>query len=82
MEHEFELPVRHKGEEVNLNGRLVTMGYIYKFYIMINENEFVFEKDDDGKYRVLTEGIASGKPVDVGLIEAVIAVLDSLSGAS
>lgn len=82
MEHEFELPVLYKGEELNLAGRLVTLGYIYKFYIMINDEEFVFEKDDDGKYRVLAESITSGKSVDVGLIEAVIVVLDSLSEAS
>jgi len=82
MEHLFEIPVEYKGEELNLNGRVSVLGYVYKIYIVINEEEFVFEKDDDGKYRVLVEGSAVGKSVDKGLIEAVIAVLDGLSESS
>ena len=81
MNHHFELPVKYKGEELNLIGRLTTVGYIYKFYIVIHGEQVVFEKDDDGKYRVLLEGNASGKLIDHELMEAVIAVLDSLSEA-
>lgn len=81
MEQEFELPVEYRGQELNFAGRIVTVGYVYKLYIMIHDEEFVFERDDDGKYRVLTEGVTYEKPVDRGLLEAVIAVLDGLSEA-
>lgn len=83
MEHHFELPVEYKGEELNLIGRLSVYGYVYKFNIIINDVEFVFEKDDDGKYRVLRDESTPGpgNAVDRGLVQAVVKVLDGLSEA-
>lgn len=80
MEHFFELPVLYKGAELNLQGRLVTFGYTYKFYIIVNRHELVFEKDDEQHYRVLSESIP-GKTIDHDLIAAIITTLESLAEA-
>ncbi len=53
MEHFFVLPVNYKGEALNIKSRLVTFGYVYKFYIIVNGSELVFEKDDEQNYRVI-----------------------------
>ena len=78
MEHYFDLPVKYKSEELNLKGRLSTFGYTYKFYIIVNGHELVFEKDDDGKYRVINETTELHKTVDIELLKAIVSVLDGL----
>jgi len=55
MEHNFELPVLHKGEELILNGRLIASAFSYKFFIIVNGTELIFEKDDEGEFRVLVQ---------------------------
>jgi hypothetical protein len=55
MEHYFELPVHHKGEELILKGRLVATAYSYKFFIVVNGSELIIEKDDEEQLRVLIE---------------------------
>ena len=79
MEHYFELPVAYKGEEHSFKGRLATFGYVYKFYIIVDGRELVFEKDDEGQYRELTEADDKAKPVDAGLLQAIIDALVALS---
>jgi hypothetical protein len=78
MEHLFELPVSYKGQDLTFNGRLVTFGYIYKFYLMIDGHEYIFERDDEHNYRMLTADNNSVPHLDVGLIEAIIFVLQNL----
>ncbi len=79
MEHYFELPVTVNGEERCFRGRLATSGYIYKFYIIVDGQEFVFEKDDEQEYRVLSEGNIKAKVIEPVIIQAIIAALDSLA---
>lgn len=79
MEHYFELPVTYKGEEHSFKGRLTTFGYVYKFYIVVGGRELVFEKDDEGEYRVLIEGDDKNRAVDPGLMQAIIDALAALS---
>jgi len=79
MEHYFDLPVVYNGEEQVYKGRLATFGYVYKFYIVVDGRELVFEKDDEGQYRVLTESEDKDKSVDAGLLQAVIKSLEHLS---
>ncbi len=78
MEHFFELPVTYKGEELSLPGRLVAFGHAYRFHITINDQEFIFEKDDEQHYRVLHAEGQPDKPVDNGLLAAIIDTLKSL----
>lgn len=76
MEHFFELPVSYEGKELTFNGRLVTFGYSYKFYIVVNGEELVFEKDDSGDYRVVA---AQKEPrAEKGLLESIIVSLAKL----
>jgi len=79
MEHFFELPVTYKGNDLLLNGRLVTFGYVYKFYIIVDGEEFVFERDDERQYRMLSEGNITARPPDPALISAIVDTLRSLS---
>lgn len=77
-EQPIQIPVEYKGEELTIDGRLVSFGYTYKLYLMIGEAEVVFEKDDSQQYRALIETSVDGKTLDSGLVNAVIEVLDSL----
>ncbi|MBS1631583.1 MAG: hypothetical protein JST10_03315 [Bacteroidetes bacterium] len=78
MEHYFELPVTINGEQKHFKGRLATFGYVYKFYIIVDGQELVFEKDDEQQYRVLSEGNSEEKVIEPALIQAIITVLDKL----
>ena len=77
MEHYFDLPVEHKGEHLIFKGRLVTFAYTCKFYIVFNGQELVFEKDDEGQYRVLTEHTLQLN-VERDLLDAIVFSLKNL----
>ncbi|MNS49170.1 hypothetical protein D3C72_817680 [compost metagenome] len=77
MEHFFELPVTFNGEILELKGRLVTFAYDYKFYIVVKGNELIFEKDDSGKVRTVNYD-TDGSTLDIDLIKAIAAVLESM----
>lgn len=77
MEHFFDLPVSYQEEELTFRGRLVTFGYAYKFYVIIEGQELVFEKDDEMNYRAINAAEHS-KTVPTELIEAVIASLQKI----
>lgn len=79
MEHYFELPVSYEGNEQLFKGRLVTFGYDYKFYIVVQGHEIVFESDEDGSYRAVTKSSDNKKPVDTKLLEAIILALHQIS---
>lgn len=79
MEHYFDLPVIYKEEELTFKVRLATFGYVYKFYIIVEGQELVFEKDEEGQYRVHAVDEKNSKDMDPGLIEAIIDTLNALS---
>ncbi|WP_118976321.1 hypothetical protein [Taibaiella koreensis] len=81
MEHFFELPVNHNGEELLLKGRLVTFAYTYKFYVMVNGRELVFERDDSGEFRALVQAVDSGSEIDASFIHNIIVVLEAVQPA-
>ncbi len=79
MEHFFELPVTYKGEEIIFNSRLVTFGYDYKFHIIVNGQELVFERDDERNFRILTTNIdLSAESIDRDLIESIVHSLETI----
>lgn len=78
MEHYFELPVTVNGEKQSFKGRLATFGYVYKFYIIVDGQELVFEKDDEQQYRVLSEEGTRARAIDPDLIQLIINALDKL----
>ena len=79
MEHFFELPVHYNGEDIHLKARLVTLGYVYKYYVIVDGRELVFEKDEEQYYRVISEGNgADGKSVNDKLLEAIVKSLQQI----
>lgn len=78
MEHQFELPVIYKNREYLFNGRLATFTYGYKFYVDINDNEVIFERDNEGELRALLPDSTAETAVEKDLIEAVIKVFNDL----
>ena len=79
MEHYFELPVKYQEEERNLKARLVTFGYVYKFYVIVDGKELVFEKDEEQNYRVLSEQVSKDNtPIDEEMLQAIIKSLQNI----
>lgn len=79
MEHHFELPVIHEGEELKFNGRLVTFGYSYNYNIVVDGKELVFEKDDEGRCRIIDNTGSSDKNLQAAsLLQAIIASLEEI----
>lgn len=74
---EFELPVTYKGKDLLFNVRLATFTYGYKFYVEIEDNEVVFERDDEGNLRAIIPETTSGTVIEKGLIEAIIEVFSN-----
>lgn len=78
MEHHFNLEVHYKGEELNLRVRLVTFGYTYKFFVTIEKDELVVERDDEMNYRIISANPAA-KKIDAGLFAAIVTALEKLN---
>ncbi|AZB07406.1 hypothetical protein EG344_00415 [Chryseobacterium sp. G0162] len=75
---EFELPVTYKGKEELFNVKLATFTYGYKFYVDVNGNEVVFERDDEGNMRAMVQDTSSESKIEKGLIEAIMEVFNAL----
>lgn len=78
MEHYFDLPVAVNGKERNFKGRLVTFGYVYKFYVIVDGQELIFEKDDEQQYRILSGEYIKARTIEPDLIQIIITALDDL----
>lgn len=76
MEHYFELPLNYRGEERVLKGRLVTFAYNYKFYIVVDGKELVFERDDEHNFRVVSTEAHYETGIDQGLLACIIEALE------
>lgn len=59
------------------NVRLATFTYGYKFYVEIEDNEVVFERDDEGNLRAIVPETTSGTVIEKGLIEAIIEIFSN-----
>jgi hypothetical protein len=79
MEHFFEIPVTFKGKDQVFNGRLVTFGYVYKFFVIINNTELEFERDEERNYRVLNNKEEKTTRIDTELLAMVVKALEQLT---
>lgn len=52
---EFELPVTYNGEELLLPGRLLKYAYSYKIEVTVDGEKILFEPDEEGRWRGITE---------------------------
>lgn len=75
------LPVNYQNELLELPVKIVPNGDGHRFYISIEGNEVVFEKDDGGAFRALVYGGDENKTLaaDSGLWQAIIEVLKLIS---
>lgn len=78
MEHFFELPITHNNQELILKARLATFAYTFKFYVIVNGQELIFERDDNGAFRVLTEADNSVEMIPAELIDKIILALEQV----
>jgi hypothetical protein len=76
MEDNFILPITYKGKEYELNSRFVRLGYIYQFHIAVEERTLIFERDEEGEFRVIGDG-KEGK-LDMGLVGVIVETLGKL----
>ncbi|MCH5686860.1 hypothetical protein LWM68_22900 [Niabella sp. W65] len=76
MEHYFELALNYKGEERVLKGRLVTFAYSYKFYIVVDGRELVFERDDEHNFRVVSTEAYDEIGIEQELLTCIIQALE------
>lgn len=75
MNEPFILSVACDGEEHELKARFERWGYTHRFMVLIDEDTFTFEPDEEGSYRALGD-VASGK---IALVQVVSEKLASLS---
>lgn len=84
MEQFFKLPVNYQNKTLFLKARMVSFAYSYKFYITINDTEFIFERDDDRQFRMMAGDQEQDKPLPVinpALIDAIIEGLEQIQSA-
>ena len=75
MNEPFILLVACAGEEYELKTRFERWGYTHRFMVLIGEETFTFEPDEEGSYRVF--GVVQAG-VDVGFLQAIAEKLVSL----
>jgi hypothetical protein len=80
MNEDFELPVAYKGKELLLIARLLQQGYTYKIEVEVGGIKLMFEKDDEGNWRALTdpEKDATYNNIDVELFKAIAVSLEAI----
>jgi hypothetical protein len=80
MDEDFELPVFYKGKEEHFTARLVRRGYVYQIEVMVKEQVFAFERDEEGSWRVIMNSQHHDhKTVDVELIQSMVHSLEEIS---
>jgi hypothetical protein len=81
MDVDFKLPVTWKNKELLLPARLLHLGYIYRLEVELDGLPYQFERDEERAWRVLADPNAQEiKIPDKGLMEAVIAAIDEITG--
>ena len=80
MDELFEIPVLYKGQELLFPARLLIVGYVHKFVVTIDKQEFFFEQDDNGKYQAIANTTNQGevKHLDTELLKAIAESIESI----
>ena len=75
MQDDFSITVPYKGKDREFNVNVMVTGYTYKFHVMVDETEVIFEKDEEGNYRAMKaqpfEGTSSRKEIDIELLKLI-----------
>lgn len=75
MNEPFILSVACDGEEHELKARFERWGYTHRFMVLIDEDTFTFEPDEEGSYRAMGDVT----PGNTALVQAIAEKLVSLS---
>lgn len=78
MNETIMLPVEYQDEILELPLTIVPLGYTYQLHILVNGKTLIFEKDDEGEYRVIGNAEHQG-PVNRKLVSAIVATLRAIS---
>ena len=80
MDETFEIPVLYRGQELLFPARLLALGYVHKFLVTIEGQDFFFEPDNNGEYRALVDPLYQGdaKKLDVELFRAIAEAIESI----
>lgn len=70
MNEPFLLHLTYCGKEYELPARFERWGYTHRFAVMIEDVTYLFEPDEEGSYRVLSETIEA-LTTSAGLLQAV-----------
>ena len=78
MDEPVEIPVLYKNREFFFTMKLVVMGYVYKFQVEVDGQQFFFEQDDNGEYRAIAalSDDRDAKTPDTGLLKAIAAAIE------
>jgi hypothetical protein len=79
MEHYFEIPVKCDDSEQLFRGRLVTFGYDYKFYIIVQGREMIFAKGEKGDFCAIENSQFFDNVVNTNFLGAIITALNNMS---
>ncbi len=78
MDEILEIPVYYRGEYLCFKASVLSYNYGYKIIVDILGRQFIYESDEEGKYRAVAqlEALQRGGKVDIDLLEAIALVLD------
>lgn len=77
MNETIMLPVDYQGASFELPLTIVPLGYTYQLHIEVEGKTLIFEKDDQGEYRVIDTQHDTGT-ISKGLVAAIVATLQAL----
>jgi hypothetical protein len=77
MNEAFLIPVRYEGTEHEFKARFERWGFTHRIAVLIGEQTFVFEPDEEGGYRALTH--TKTTKVNVSLLQAIADKLAKLN---
>ncbi len=71
------LPVEYQGEIIELPLTIVPLGYTYQLHVQLEAKKLIFEKDDEGQYRVIELSGELGTE-NRSLVQAILKTLQAL----
>ena len=77
MNETIMLPVDYQDETIELPLTIVPQGYTYQLHIEVEERTLIFEKDDQGDYRVI-DMTGGQEHVSKSLVLAILETLQAL----
>lgn len=70
-EDDFELPVRFKDKEILLSATMAAMGYTYKIFVQVEDQEIIFEPDEERKLRAVMDPEKGTTKISPELVRAI-----------